>query len=62
MGNALDAVLAQYEQNTQRSGGGKTSISQEDRLKRYFTTYLPKGTKSGQKVNTKVYISNARTK
>ncbi len=50
MGNALDAVLAQYEQNTQRSGGGKTSISQEDRLKRYFTTYLPKGTKSGQKV------------
>jgi len=50
MGNALDAVLAQYEQNTQRSGGGKTSMSQEDRLKRYFTTYLPKGTKSGQKV------------
>jgi hypothetical protein len=50
MGNALDAVLAQYEKNTQRSNGGGSSISQEDRLKRYFTTYLPKGTKSGQKV------------
>jgi len=51
MGNALDAVLAQYEKNTQRSNnGGGNSMSQEDRLKRYFTTYLPKGTKSGQKV------------
>ena len=49
MGNALDAVLAQYEKNTQSTGGGN-KISQEDRLKRYFTTYLPKGTKSGQKV------------
>ena len=28
---------------------GRQSISQEDRLKRYFTTYLPKGTSSGQK-------------
>ena len=51
MGNALDAVLAQYEKNTQRANnGGGNSMSQEDRLKRYFTTYLPKGTKSGQKV------------
>ena len=50
MGNALDAVLAQYEKNTQRSSNsGSSSMSQEDRLKRYFTTYLPKGTKSGQK-------------
>ena len=48
MGNALDAVLAQYEKNTQNTGGGN-KMSQEDRLKRYFTTYLPKGTKSGQK-------------
>ena len=51
MGNALDAVLAQYEKNTQRSNNsGASAMSQEDRLKRYFTTYLPKGTKSGQKV------------
>ena len=49
MGNALDAVLAQYEKNTQNTGGGN-KMSQEDRLKRYFTTYLPKGSKSGQKV------------
>ena len=49
MGNALDAVLAQYEKNTQSTGGGK-QISQEDRLKRYFTTYLTKRDKSGQKV------------
>jgi len=49
MANALDAVLAQYEKNTTKSNNGKQSISQEDRLKRYFTTYLPKGTSSGQK-------------
>ena len=49
MANALDAVLAQYEKNTSNTGGGN-KISQEDRLKKYFTTYLPKGTKSGQKV------------
>ena len=50
MSNALDAVLAQYEKNTAKNNnGGGNSMSQEDRLKRYFTTYLPKGTKSGQK-------------
>jgi len=49
MANALDAVLAQYEKNTTKNSGGNQSMSQEDRLKRYFTTYLPKGTKSGQK-------------
>ena len=49
MANALDAVLAQYEKNTSKNSGGNQSMSQEDRLKRYFTTYLPKGTKSGQK-------------
>jgi len=49
MANALDAVLAQYEKNTAKTNNGNQSMSQEDRLKRYFTTYLPKGTKSGQK-------------
>jgi hypothetical protein len=49
MANALDAVLAQYEKNTTKNSSGNQSMSQEDRLKRYFTTYLPKGTKSGQK-------------
>lgn len=47
MSNALDAVLAQYEKNTANNAG--QGMSQEERLKRYFTTYLPKGTKSGQK-------------
>jgi hypothetical protein len=49
MANALDAVLAQYEKNTTKNNSGNQSMSQEDRLKRYFTTYLPKGAKSGQK-------------
>lgn len=48
MANALDAVLAQYEKNIANNSGGNQSMSQEDRLKRYFTTYLPKGSKSGQ--------------
>ena len=49
MANALDAVLAQYEKNTSKNNSGNQSMSQEDRLKRYFTTYLAKGEKSGQK-------------
>lgn len=49
MANSLDAVLAQYEKNTTRSAGGATQMSQEDRMKRYFTTILLKGEKSGQK-------------
>lgn len=44
----LDSVLSQYEKNTQRASSNG-AMSQEDRLKRYFTTYLPKGSKSGQK-------------
>jgi len=47
MANVLDSVLAQYEKNTQKSG--KSMVSQEERMKKYFTTYLPKNTKSGQK-------------
>lgn len=47
MANALDAVLAQYDKNTESRGGGD-GMTQQDRLKKYFTTYLPKGTKSGQ--------------
>ena len=30
MGNALDAVLAQYEKNTQRQGEGKKSLKKTD--------------------------------
>jgi hypothetical protein len=49
MANSLDAVLAQYEKNTARSASGASQMSQEDRMKRYFTTILLKGEKSGQK-------------
>jgi len=47
MANALDAVLAQYDKNVTSRGNGD-GMTQEERLKKYFTTYLPKGTKSGQ--------------
>lgn len=45
MGNsALDAILSQYEKNTEKSS--KVKISNEDRLKKYFTEKLQKGDKS----------------
>ena len=44
------AVLAQYEKNKQAAGGNNANkVSQEDRLKKYFTTLLPKGARSGEK-------------
>ena len=46
--SSIDAILSQYEKNTQPAAGGNR-ISSEERLKKYFTTILPKGTKSGQK-------------
>lgn len=49
MQNSLDAVLSQYEKNTTRSNTGGSQVSQEERMKRYFTTILLKGEKSGQK-------------
>lgn len=48
MSNSIDAILSQYEKNTQPAASG-SQMSNEDRLKRYFTTVLPKGTTSGQK-------------
>tara|TARA_B100000963_G_scaffold184546_1_gene160392 strand:+ start:8953 stop:9843 length:891 start_codon:yes stop_codon:yes gene_type:complete len=41
---SLDAILSQYEKNTQNTKGSK--ISNEDRLKKYFTEKLQKGVKS----------------
>ena len=50
MSNGLDAVLAQYEKNKQAaSSNSKNNVSQEDRLKKYFTTLLPKGVKNANK-------------
>jgi len=48
MGTA-DSVLAQYEKNKQAASGSSNKVSQEDRLKKYFTTVLPKGTKDGER-------------
>ena len=45
--STFDAVLAQYEKNKNAASSNK--VSQEDRLKKYFTTLLPKGARSGEK-------------
>ena len=45
----LESVLAQYEKNKQVAGGNSNKVSQEDRMKKYFTTLLPKGSRSGEK-------------
>jgi hypothetical protein len=41
------SVLEQYEKSKQATSSN--SISQEDRLKKYFTTVLPKGVRSAEK-------------
>ncbi len=43
--SALDAILSQYEKNTENSSN-KPKISNEDRLKKYFTEKLQKGMKN----------------
>jgi hypothetical protein len=45
----VDSVLAQYEKNKNATSSNANKMSNEDRLKRYFTTVLPKGAKSGEK-------------
>lgn len=47
--STLDAVLAQYEKNKQATSGNGNKVSQEDRMKKYFTTVLPKGTTTMEK-------------
>jgi hypothetical protein len=46
--NPLDAILQQYETNSEKSGG-KPKISNEERLKKYFTEKLQKGEKEATK-------------
>jgi hypothetical protein len=46
--STLEAVLAQYEKNKQTTSG-TVGMSQEDRMKKYFTTVLPKGVRSQEK-------------
>jgi hypothetical protein len=45
----LEAVLAQYEKNKQAASGNNNRVSQEERMKKYFTTILPKNDRSGEK-------------
>jgi hypothetical protein len=47
--STLDSVLAQYEKNKQATSGNSNKVSQEDRMKKYFTTVLPKGVKTQEK-------------
>jgi hypothetical protein len=37
------AFVAQYEKNKQAASGNRNNVSQEERMKKYFTTLLPKG-------------------
>lgn len=44
--STLDSILSQYEKNSNRDANKMTS---EERLKKYFTCFLPSGEKNGQK-------------
>lgn len=54
--SSLDAVLRQYEKN-QSGGNDKPKLSQEERLQKYFATYLPQGQKEGEK-NIRILPTN----
>ena len=47
--STFDAVLAQYEKNKNATSGNSNRVSQEDRMKKYFTTVLPKGSKGEER-------------
>ena len=47
--NPLDAILLQYEKNSEKGGGSKPKISNEERLKKYFTEKLRQGQKTAEK-------------
>lgn len=47
--STFDSVLAQYEKNKNTASGNSSKISQEDRMKKYFVTLLPKGSKGEEK-------------
>lgn len=47
--STFDAVLKQYENSKQATSGNSNKVSQEDRMKKYFTTLLPKGSKGEER-------------
>ena len=46
--SSLDAILSQYEKNSKPDSEKKKFVSNEDRLKKYFATFLPKGQTDGE--------------
>mgnify|MGYP003133493774 FL=1 len=46
--SSLDAILGQYEKNSQAGTEKRKFVSNEERLKKYFATFLPKGEKEGE--------------
>ena len=47
--STLSSVLAQMEKSKQAASGNGNKVSQEDRMKKYFTTVLPKGVKNQER-------------
>jgi hypothetical protein len=47
--SSFDAVLEQYKKNSQSGNKNSSKVSQDERMKKYFTTILPKGAKTGEK-------------
>jgi hypothetical protein len=47
--STFDSVLAQYEKNKNATSGNANRVSSEERLKKYFTTVLPKGSKGEER-------------
>lgn len=47
--STIDAIYAQYEKNKMATSGSANKVSQEERLKKYFTTVLDKGKKTGER-------------
>jgi hypothetical protein len=48
MGSSLDAILNQYEK-AQQTGGDQSRMSQDERMKKYFSPILSKEEKQGQR-------------
>jgi len=59
--NPLDAILSQYEKNSEKGGGNKPKVSNEERLKKYFTEKLKQGQKTAEKT-FRILPSNDPTK
>jgi hypothetical protein len=47
--STFDSVLAQYEKNKNATSGNANKMSSEDRMKRYFVTILPKGSRGEER-------------